>query len=105
LQMTVDRTLLSADVDIFSDDDADLQSFIHRHQLDKEHAGLHLEAGFELSFRTSPRWRRRAKTLQQANVTITFPHPLDILIGKLDRLEAKDINAFERVIALTGHPS
>ena len=103
--MTVDRTLLSGDVDIFSDDDADLEPFVHSHEFDKEHAGLHLEAGFELSFRTSPRWRRRAKTLQQANVALTFPHPLDILIGKLDRLEAKDINAFERVIALTGHPT
>ena len=47
LQMTVDRTLLSGDVDIFSDDDADLEPFIHSHQFDKEHAGLHLEAGFE----------------------------------------------------------
>jgi hypothetical protein len=27
------------------------------------------------------------------------------LIGKLDRLEAKDLKAFERVIQLTGHPT
>jgi hypothetical protein len=32
-------------------------------------------------------------------------HPLDILIGKLDRLDAKDLKAFERTIQLTGHPT
>jgi hypothetical protein len=105
LQLTVDRTLLSGDVDIFSDDDEDLSPFIRAHQLGEEHGGLHLEWGFELSFRTSPRWRLRAKAVQEGNVTLTFPHPLDILIGKLDRLEPKDVKAFERVIARTGHPT
>jgi hypothetical protein len=41
----------------------------------------------------------------RGHVTLTFPHPLDILIGKLDRLEPKDMTAFERVIQLTGHPT
>jgi len=69
------------------------------------HGGLHLEPGFELSFRTSPRWRRRARTVQRGNVTLTIPHPMDILIGKLDRLDAKDLKAFERTVQLTGHPT
>ena len=43
--------------------------------------------------------------MQCGNVTLTIPHPLDILIGKLDRLDAKDMKAFERVIQLTGHPT
>ena len=55
--------------------------------------------------RTSPRWRTRAATVQLDNVTLTIPHPLDILIGKLSRLEAKDVKAFERVIQLSGHPT
>ena len=36
---------------------------------------------------------------------LTIPHPLDILIGKLDRLDAKDLKAFERIRHLTGHPT
>ena len=105
LQLTVDHQLLSADVDVFSNDDEDLSSLIAAAKLDKTHGGFYLEPGFELSFRTSPRWRHRAKTVQRGSVTLTVPHPLDILIGKLNRLDAKDLKAFERVIQLTGHPT
>jgi hypothetical protein len=105
LQLSIDRQLLSADVDVFSDDDEDLSAFIMAAGLDKMHGRVHIESGFELSFRTSPRWRYRARTVQRGNVTLTIPHPLDILIGKLDRLDAKDLAAFERVIELTGHPT
>jgi hypothetical protein len=105
LQLTVDRTLLSADVDLFAENDEDLTPIIRDNKLDKEHGGIYLEPGFELSFRTSPRWRARAKSLQLSNVTLTLPHPLDILIGKLDRLAPKDLEAFKRVIAITGHPT
>ncbi len=105
LQLTVDRQLMSGDVDLFSDDDEDLSALIAAAKLDKAHGGFYLEPGFELSFHTSPRWRQRAKQVQLANVTLTIPHPLDILIGKLDRLDAKDLKAFERVIQLTGHPT
>jgi hypothetical protein len=105
LQMTVDRQLLSGDVDVFSDDDEDLSTLVKAVNRDSAEGGLYIEPGFELSFRTSPRWRQRAKTIRRGSVTITLPHPLDILIGKLDRLEVKDLRAFERVIQLTGHPT
>jgi hypothetical protein len=105
LQLTVDRQLLSGDVDLFSDDDEDLSALVRAAHLDKTDEGLYVEPGFELSFRTSPRWRQRARAIQRGRVTITLPHPLDILIGKLDRLEAKDLIAFQRVIQLTGHPT
>jgi hypothetical protein len=105
LQLTVDRQLLSGDVDVFSDDDEDLSAFIAAAKLDKTHAGIYIEPGFKLSFRTTPHWLRRAKTVQRANVTLTFPHPLDILVGKLDRLDEKDLKAFARVIQITGHPT
>jgi hypothetical protein len=105
LQLTVDRQLMSGDVDLFSDDDEDLSALVLAAKLDKTHGGFYLEPGFELSFRTSPRWRQRAAKVQRGNVTITIPHPLDILIGKLDRLDAKDLKAFERTRQLTGHPT
>jgi hypothetical protein len=105
LQLTVDRQLMSGDVDLFSDDDEDLAALIVAARLDKTRGGFHLEPGFELSFRTSPRWRQRAQTVRRGNVTLTIPHPIDILIGKLDRLDAKDLTAFERTIQLTGHPT
>ena len=105
LQLTVDRQLMSGDVDLFSDDDEDLSALVVAAKLDKTHGGFYLEPGFELSFRTSPRWRQRAATVQRGNVTLTIPHPLDILIGKLHRLDAKDLKAFERTRQLTGHPT
>jgi len=105
LQLTVDRQLLSGDVDVFSDDDEDLSALVKAVNPNPMHGGVYLESGFELSFRTSPRWRSRARTVHRSHVTITFPHPLDILIGKLDRLDAKDLRAFQRVIELTGHPT
>jgi len=105
LQLTIDRQLMSGDVDLFSDDDEDLSALIVAAKLDKSHGGFHLEPGFELSFRTSPRWRQRAKIVQRKNVTLTVPHPLDILISKLDRLDTKDLKAFARTIELTGHPT
>ena len=105
LQLTVDRQLLSSDVDLFSDDDEDLSALVAAAKLDKTQGGLYLEPGFELSFRSSPRWRLRAKAVQRGNVRLTLPHPLDILIGKLHRLEDKDLKAFERVRQLTGHPT
>ena len=105
LQLTLDRQLLRADVGLFSEDDEDLATLVGKARLDKGQGGLYLEPGFELSFRTSPRWRQRAVTVQRENVFLTVPHPIDILIGKLNRLEPKDVHAFERVIQLTGHPT
>ncbi len=84
LQLTVDRHLLSADVDIFSDDDEDLTALIEAAKLDKTQGGLYVEPGFELSFRTSPRWRRRCKVVQLGSVSLTFPHPLKGALGESD---------------------
>ncbi len=105
LQLTLDPHWLSADVDLFSNDDEDLSEWVARAGLNKEAGHFYLEPGFELSFRTSPRWRDRARVHSLGHVTLTLPHPLDILIGKLDRLDAKDLLAFRRVIELTGHPT
>jgi len=105
LQLTLNRAWTSADVDFFSDDDEDYNERIRLLGLAKGQADFYLEPGFRLSFRTTSHMRARAKTIQLGNVTVTIPHPLDILIGKLDRLDPKDLLAFRRVIDLTGHPT
>lgn len=105
LQLTLDQRLMSADVDLFSDGHEDIAALIELAKLGKAEGGLYIEAGYELSFRASPSWRARAATSQHGNVTLTIPHPLDILLSKLGRLEAKDLKAFERVIQITGHPT
>lgn len=105
LQLTLNRGWLSADVDFFSDDDDDLSGLVQQAGLAKGQADFYLEPGFRLSFRTTVRMPERARNERLGHVTVIIPHPLDILIGKLDRLEEKDLLAFRRVIELTGHPT
>lgn len=105
LQLTLDASWISADVDLFSGDDEDLTEWVRQAGLSKEQTGFYLEPGFQLSFKTSPRWLQRARVIEERNLRVTIPHPLDILIGKLDRLDAKDLAAFKMVQRLTGHPS
>ncbi len=105
LQLTMNRAWTSADVDFFAEDDEDFSERIQGLGLAKGQADFYLEPGFQLSFRTTPQMRGRARTVQLGNVAVTIPHPLDILIGKLDRLDPKDFLAFRRVIDVTGHPT
>ncbi|MBM3848604.1 MAG: hypothetical protein FJ396_00210 [Verrucomicrobia bacterium] len=105
LQLTLNRSWTSADVDLFSDDDEDHHQLIRSLGLGKGQADLYLELGYRLSFRTTPWMAERAKVVSLGHVTVTIPHPLDILIAKLARLDAKDLLAFRRVIDLTGHPT
>jgi hypothetical protein len=105
LQLTVDRELMSADIDIFSDGEEDLRALIEAAKLGRTQSKIYLDPGYELSFRTSPRWILRAKRVQAGKVDLTIPHPLDILISKLSRLEEKDLEAFRRVQQLVGRPT
>jgi hypothetical protein len=105
LQLTLNRSWTSADVDLFSDDDEDHHERIRHLGLGKGQADLYLELGYRLSFRTTPLMAERAKVVSLGHITVTIPHPLDILIAKLARLDAKDLLAFRRVIDLTGHPT
>jgi hypothetical protein len=103
LQIMLDSSLTSADVDIFSDAD-DLKEIIDAAGLGQGSADFFIEVSSELNFRAGPRWKDRSRKVLLENCTIIFPHPLDILIAKLSRLDKKDIRAFEVVRARTGHP-
>ena len=104
LQIAVDSTLTSADVDLFSDRE-DLKDFVERAGLGQSQTEFYIQVSSELNFRTSPRWRTRTQSVQVGNTTLVFPHPIDILIAKLNRLEEKDLEAFRVVIRKTGHPT
>jgi hypothetical protein len=104
LQIAVDPTLTSADVDVFSDFE-ELNDIVMRAGLGTNQADFYIQVSSELNFRTSPRWKDRTKSARIGNCTFIFPHPIDILIAKLNRLDEKDLRAFRSVIAKTGHPT
>lgn len=104
LQIGVDSTLASADVDLFSDWE-DLHDLVRRHHLGTGQAEFYVQVSSELNFRTSPRWRERTQTVAVGHCTLRLPHPIDILIAKLNRLDEKDLLAYRKVIAKTGHPT
>lgn len=104
IQITVEPSLLSADVDLFSDQE-DLASFVVKAGMDRDHSDFYIQVCSELNFRTSPRWRGRTQSVTLGNCTFVFPHPIDILIAKLNRLEEKDIEAFRVVKKKTNHPT
>ena len=104
IQICVDSTLTSADVDVFSDFER-LREILDKAGLGQDQAAFYVQVSSELNFRTSPRWRNRTQSTRIGNVTFVFPHPIDILIAKLNRLDDKDVRAFQVVRAKTGHPT
>jgi len=100
----VDPSLLSADIDVFSPTE-EMVEFVRAAGLDRGHTDFYVQVSSELNFRTSQRWKGRTQSVQVENVTLVFPHPIDILIAKLNRLDDKDVRAFEVVRARTGHPT
>ena len=110
LQLGIERTFTSADVDLFAGEWGEIHqevaAAVTRAGLAKEQgAEPYVQVCVESNFKTSPLWMRRAWTTQVGNVRLTLPHPIDILIAKLHRLEEKDLRAFRLVIERTGHPT
>lgn len=103
LQMGIDASFLSADVDIICP--AALKEVIQRAGLSKGQADFYLEPCDETVFIASPTWPNRAYREQVANVLFIFPHPIDILVAKIKRLAPKDIRAYQLVRSKTGHPT
>jgi hypothetical protein len=104
IQITVDSTLTSADVDVFSDFE-DLREVVEKAALSEGKTTFYIQVSHELNFRTSPRWKYRTQSVRIGNCTFVLPHPIDILIAKLNRLDEKDLRAFRSVMAKTGHPT
>lgn len=108
LQLAIDPGFLSLDIDVFPGgwEEGDvIESAVAAAGLRKGESDLYVQVCVEPNFRTSPRWKERAFETQIGSVTLVLPHPVDILIGKLHRLEEKDLRAFKLVIERTGHPT
>ncbi len=103
LQMGVDGDLSSADVDVFCNED--LKAIVEKNHLGRDQSPVYIQVCDELNFRTSPKWLARAYIFSRDRCTLRFPHPIDILIAKMHRVDPKDLRAFEVVIEKTGHPT
>ncbi len=103
LQLGLDTEFVSADVDVFSS--IDFRGLIERAGLGKSQTPLYVEQNDEIVFAASASWRERAHTERDGCVQFWLPHPVDILVSKISRLEPKDLRAFRLVLQITGHPS
>ncbi len=102
LQLGIDSHFLSGDVDVISNDD--IAEHCQRAGLLKGQAKIYVEPCASAAFTVSPEWFVRAFRCGRRHVTFTFPHPIDILVSKIKRLEEKDLQAFRLVREKTGHP-
>ena len=103
LQITLDRGFISADVDCIAP--AGFAQCIKEAGLDDGKLPLYVQVCDHLSFRTSSLWQDRAFTFPLDGRQVRLPHPIDILIGKLNRMDEKDLQAFKMVKEKTGHPT
>lgn len=107
LQLFLDRGFLSADIDVFPTEDAYtfLLDFVATHGMDKDKSDFYIQVCDPYAFRSTANWRDRALEVERHGHLFRFVHPWDILVSKLQRLDEKDIRAFQLVIARTGHPT
>ena len=107
LQIAYASNFLSADVDasVAWNKEPEFDRAISRAGLARGSSPVYVQHCKEAAFRTSPKWKDRACVHRRDSVTIRFAHPIDILIGKIHRLEPKDLKAFELVRAITGEPT
>ena len=101
LQIAVDPTLTSADVAVFSDFEA-LDDIVHQAGLGTNQADFYIQVSSELNFRTSQRWKGRTQSARIGNCTFIFPHPIDILIAKLNRKSGQVPTVDERMVRTLG---
>jgi hypothetical protein len=103
LQLSLDHSFLSIDMDCFGEEN--LQTLVADNGLDAKSRSPYVQVCSQLNFKTSPLWKDRAYSYPLEGRTVIIPHPIDILIGKLHRMEEKDMNAFKLVRDKTGHPT
>jgi hypothetical protein len=101
--MGVSRTFLSGDVDIATREE--ISSLLGSHHMLKGQTAPYVEVSEPDVFVASTDWQSRAHKEELFGITLIFPHPIDILVSKVNRCDEKDIRAFAEVIRETGHPT
>ena len=103
LQLSADPTFLSADVDVIPQEDID--KFCRVAGLLKGQAEIYIEPCTAAAFVASADWTLRAFEAPRKHVSFVLPHPIDILVSKIKRLDEKDLRAFHLVRNKLGHPT
>jgi hypothetical protein len=103
LQIFLDSGFLSQDCNLIGDET--LASFCFGLSIPSASGDLSFQVCDPLTFRSTANWETRAVRHGLHGHTFVFPHPWDILVSKIGRLEPKDIEAFRLVIRKTGEPT
>jgi hypothetical protein len=103
LQLAIDPTFISGDVDVIPSDDID--AFCRAAGLLEGQSRIYVEPCTPAAFTASADWTNRACEIQRHHVTLVLPHPIDILVAKIKRLDEKDLRAFHLVRNKLGHPT
>jgi hypothetical protein len=106
LQIFVDQHLLSKDVDVSAGKQMDeVKRIVDEIGYGKNKAAFYIEVVPLYIFRPGQNWGARARNIELHGVKFLIPQTIDILLGKLRRLEEKDIKAFEAVRQKLNHPT
>ena len=107
LQLFVESTFLSEDIDLFGDHDSTefLECFVEANHWAKGETDLYIQVCSPLAFKSTIDWPSRAIEVGRHGHLFRFVHPWDVLVSKLQRLEEKDLSAFRLVVGKTGHPT
>ncbi|MDB6039344.1 MAG: hypothetical protein JWM99_3185 [Verrucomicrobiales bacterium] len=107
LQLFVERSFLSEDIDLFGDDSTTdfLTQFVAANNWAKDQTDFYIQVCDPLAFKSTTDWAIRAIPVERHGHLFRFVHPWDVLVSKVQRLEEKDLNAFRIVIEKTGHPT
>ena len=82
-----------------------MNSYCDRAGLLKGQCPVYVEPCTIAAFTASTDWFVRAYTCVRRHVSFVLPHPIDILVSKIKRMEEKDLAAYRMVWARTGHPT
>jgi hypothetical protein len=107
LQLLIDRTFLSEDIDILSSEEQwdFLVNFIKEKGWGKDQTDFYIQVCDPKAFDSTRNWLARTVQVERHGHLFCFVHPWDVLVSKLQRLEEKDVEAFKLVISKTGHPT